>query len=248
MNTQPTSSILIVEDDPMVRRLLVRHFQKKYAVVQESADAEQALVVFRDADTQFDVVVTDVHLPGMTGVDMATRIREIRHDQPIVFVTGDVDEELARRALEGGSAGYLLKPFEFFELDAAIKQALKTTPAAASPPTQITFTPGQANSEWYEEQRRLLLAAAARPVTLSADYPKWQRSRAGFYVKIALVVLVLVGIAWVVGYGLFPEPKDTPPAVPQTTQQPENKTVYVPYTPPPAPERPERERDRAKPR
>lgn len=244
MNTQNSPSILIVDDDPMVRRLLARHFQKKYEVVSEAADAEQALVVFGERSAWYDVVVTDVHLPGMTGVDMATRIREIRHDQPIVFVTGDVDAQLAKRALEGGSAGYLLKPFEFFELDAAIALALSAQPPAAQ--RVPSFTPGQASTEWYEDQRRQLLAAAARPVTLS-EYPTWHRSRLGFYLRIAAVVLVLVGIAWVVGYGLFPEEKNTGPIVPQTTQQRDNKTVYVPYTAPTAPDR-SSDRDAAKPR
>lgn len=241
MNTPRISSLLIVEDDPMVRRLLVRHFQKKYGVVREAPDAELALAAFREGGS-FDVVVTDVHLPGMTGVDMATQIRQIRHDQPIVFVTGDVDEDLARRALEGGSAGYLLKPFEFFELDAAIAQALNAPPLPAAPPPAV-FTPGQASNEWYDEQRRQLMAAAARPVALSAEYPTWHRSRFGLYLKIAVVVLVLVGIAWVVGYGLFPEHKDSGPVPSPTTRESENNTVYVPYTPPPAPDQ-TRDRDK----
>lgn len=234
------SRVLIVEDDAMVRRLLVRHFQKKNVASVEAADAEAALAFFAEPDQRFDAVITDVHLPGMTGVEMATRIRAARPDQPIVFVTGDVDEKLAARALEGGGAGYLLKPFEFFELDAAVAQALRTVPSITEATEPASLAPSPTDV-WLEEQRRLMTAAAASPVSLRPAYPP-RRSSAGLYLKITAVVLLLLGLAWYVGYGLNEDTREEP-GVYQQTPSDKPSTVYVPYEAPsqnPRPERPRR--------
>lgn len=220
--------VLIVEDDPMVRRLLARHFQKKNVAVVEAATAEDALVLFTPSGERFDAVVTDVHLPGMTGVDLATRIRGFRPDQPIVFVTGDVDEDLARRALEGGSAGYLLKPFEFFELDAALAQALRTPVAGPVAPVATSPSNDPSADVWLAEQRRLMTEAAARPVSLQPVYGGRSRfSGLGFYVKIGTLVLVLLGIAWVIGNGLAVDPKEEP-GVTQPSGSDRQNTVTSP--------------------
>lgn len=237
----PISRVLVVEDDPMVRRLLVRHFQKKNVTVVEAPDAEQALAFFKQPDQLFDAVITDVHLPGMTGVDLATRIRASRPAQPIVFVTGDVDEDLARQALEGGSAGYLLKPFEFFELDAALAQALQAGPSQPRPPASSTYSPADATSLWLEEQRALMIAASARPVSLRPTYPSRGRfSNLGLYAKITAAILVLLGFAWLIGYGLVTDKPREHPSVIQQEPAGERSTVYIPYEAPQQEPRPER--------
>lgn len=228
-------SVLIVEDDAMVRRLLARHFAKSGATILEAADADEAVAMFTEPDARFDVVITDVHLPGRTGLDLATELRLHRADQPIVFVTGDVDEALARRALEGGKAGYLLKPFEFFELDAAVAQAVQTS-AAAPPPSTRPTDPADA-SGWYAEQRRLLAAAAQRPLDMRvmvAPVSHKKQERRGVLLKIGMVVLVLLALAWIIGYGLFPE--RTTPREPTYVEPAgsDNRTIYVPYEAPPS--------------
>lgn len=225
------NSVLIVEDDAMVRRLLARHFAKSGATITEAADADQAINLFKGPDARFDVVITDVHLPGRTGLDLATELRLHRPDQPIVFVTGDVDETLARRALEGGKAGYLLKPFEFFELDAAVAQAVQTS-AAAPRPEARPADPADV-SGWYAEQRRLLAAAAQRPLDMRVMVSTKKQERRHVLVKIGIFVLVLVALAWVIGYGLFPD--RTTPREPVYTEPAGggDRTIYVPYEPQP---------------
>ena len=227
----PLQRVLIVEDDAMVRRLLARHFQKGGAAIVEAADVDQALAVFREPGSRFDVVVTDVHLPGQSGLDLATEMRMLQPQQPIVFVTGDVDEKLAQRALAGGKAGYLLKPFEFFELDAAIAQAIQSatsfTPSAGSVPANAS------EDRWLAEQRRLLLAASQKPIDVGSfakpDYKR--RAHVGLWAKIAVTVAILVGFALWIGYGISSE-EELPPqqGAPQVEQ--EGRTIYVPYEPP----------------
>ena len=221
--------ILIVEDDAMVRQLLVRHFQKRGVVAVEAASAEEALSIFQQPDQSFDAVLTDVHLGQMSGVDLATRIRSIRAQQPIVFVTGDVDEELARRALAAGNAGYLLKPFEFFELDAALEQAVRLPRTA---PDTLPTTSSQASEVWLLEQRRLLEAAAGRPVSLRHEYqPRGRFSSLGLYLKIGAFLIVLILIALYIGYRV-PQEQQQEPNEQQQAQPSNGRTVYVPYQPP----------------
>lgn len=219
-------NLLIVEDDAMVRHLLVRHFKKRHSVTGCAA-AEEALRIFEESSTPFDVVITDVHLPGMTGLDLATRIRGKRPDQPIVFVTGDVDEQLARRALESGGAGYLLKPFEFFELDAAIEQAIKT-PAQAQP-TPLT-SEIKLTDDWYELQRQQLLAAASRPISLKQEYVPVDRLHPiRRYIKLAIAIAALIALAWFVGYQVILSPEARTEQDPPAARE---RTIYVPYQPP----------------
>src|SRR5687768_7477011 len=112
--------ILIVEDDPSVRRLIMAHFERSGFAVEYAMAAEEVA-----SDERYDVVLTDVNLPGESGVDLARRIRARQPDQPVVFMTGDSDAALAHRALRTGAAGYLIKPFELFELDAVINNAVR---------------------------------------------------------------------------------------------------------------------------
>lgn len=119
--------ILIVEDDAAVRRLLATHFRRNGFQVEYAISAEEVA-----SDEQYDVVLTDVHLPGESGVDLLRRIHNTRPMQPIVVLTGDPDEATARAALASGAAGYLRKPFEFFELHAVVHGVIQRMRAAES--------------------------------------------------------------------------------------------------------------------
>lgn len=129
------SRILIVEDDATVRRLMTRHFERSGFEVEYAMAAEEVA-----ADERYDVVLTDVHLPGESGVDLARRLHAAQPEQPVVFVTGDADAGLASTAIRNGAAGYLLKPFEMFELDAVVNNALR---ARTMPALQRIMAPQQ---------------------------------------------------------------------------------------------------------
>lgn len=116
------SRVLLIEDDAATRNLISRHLGREgYAVTAVEA-AEEGMVEAGDA--AFDVVISDVHLPGLSGIELAGYLLSRDPTVPIVLVTGDPDEALAREALSRGPVSYLLKPFELFELDAAVRQAI----------------------------------------------------------------------------------------------------------------------------
>ncbi len=120
METRP---LLLVEDDSGARTMIHRYLSRQGYTVTAVESAEGALAAGAESEV-YDVVISDVHLPGMSGLDLAGVLLERSPDQAIVLITGDPDEALAREALSRGPVSYLLKPFELFELEAALSQAI----------------------------------------------------------------------------------------------------------------------------
>jgi putative two-component system response regulator len=119
-----TKHVLLVEDEKATRDVIARHLRRSGLDVVAVESGEAALVEASRAGAGFAVVVSDVHLPGMSGLDLVSLILSRCASQPVVLITGDPDAALARAALARGPVSYLLKPFEMFELDAAVNQAL----------------------------------------------------------------------------------------------------------------------------
>lgn len=131
-NSRQGQRILVVDDDVPLREAVARYLRRCGYYVVTAEDAEVALAQTELGRPPFDVVVTDVHMPGMNGIELATVLLDRRPTQRVVIVTGDPNEALARDALSRGPVNYLLKPFELFELQAAVSQAL-ATPRYAPP-------------------------------------------------------------------------------------------------------------------
>lgn len=220
--------ILLVEDEPMVRSLLAKYLRKSGAEVTEAATKAVALETYQVQSDPFDVVVTDVHLPDGSGLDLALDIRHLRETQPIVFVTGDVSESVARAAKEYEGAGYLLKPFDFKDLDASINQALgnvtRVVPAAAAAPAGRLADRDHA---WLMRQRELLESAARQPVELRMSEPPPSRIDFIWLGRAVLTVLLLLLLALAIGYITGP---DAPPAI-----TPREEAPAVPAAPRPPP-------------
>lgn len=146
--------VLLVEDDPGARTMISRYLTRRGFDVMAVHSAERALMPAGDA-VRHDVVITDVHLPGMSGVDLASLLLDRSPSQPIVLITGDPDEALAREALSRGPVSYLLKPFELSELEAAVQQAITRqqrahTAKAPSPPSSSNCVSGPLPLEWLQ--------------------------------------------------------------------------------------------------
>jgi putative two-component system response regulator len=119
--------ILVIDDDDALRTVVVTHLRRRGFDVREAREAESVLlsvlVSSRDK-SPYDLILADVHLPRLTGVELVRLVTLRTPLQQMVLITGDHDAALAHEALKLGVAGYLLKPFELFELDAAINPAL----------------------------------------------------------------------------------------------------------------------------
>lgn len=124
MGSSRAGAVLLVEDDAGTRIMLTRHLRNAGYDVTAVESAEQGIFEVDAGERRFEVVISDVHLPGTSGIDLASYLLTRNPGQAILLITGDPDEALARDALSRGPVSYLLKPFELFELDAALGQAL----------------------------------------------------------------------------------------------------------------------------
>ena len=117
--------ILLVDDHPVVRQgirtILVDRL--KNAVVGEAPDAASALAQVRDA--HWDVVVADISLPNMSGLDLIKELHKTHPGLPTVVLSMHPAAQFARRALNAGAAGYLTKDSAPEELITAIGEARK---------------------------------------------------------------------------------------------------------------------------
>ena len=110
--------VLVVDDDPSLLRMLRRGFILAGYAVLAAEDGEDALRLARDEDP--DVVVLDVMLPELDGLEVARRLRSASRELPILMLTarGRLDEKLA--GFQSGADDYLSKPFAFEELLARV--------------------------------------------------------------------------------------------------------------------------------
>ncbi|RRV05426.1 response regulator [Pseudomonas sp. v388] len=85
---EAASTILVVEDDNIVRMLIVDVLEELEYQVLEAADAAQALAFVRAPDTTIDLMMTDQGLPDMKGTELAGQVRELRPQLPVLFASG----------------------------------------------------------------------------------------------------------------------------------------------------------------
>ncbi len=124
MNAQTNPpSILVVDDEPAIRRFLRTSLSAEGYRVEEAEDGAAALVALKREVT--DVLVLDLGLPGMTGFDVIRELREGGSAIPIVVLSSRTDESGKVRALDMGADDYVTKPFGMDELLARIRAALR---------------------------------------------------------------------------------------------------------------------------
>lgn len=84
----PASTILVVEDDDIVRMLIADVLEELEFTVLEADDGSSALQILEDMKNQIDLMMTDYSLPGMDGRELAAKARELRPTLPILFASG----------------------------------------------------------------------------------------------------------------------------------------------------------------
>lgn len=120
------SKILVIDDEPVVRDLTVEILRRSGYCPHGVPSAKLALELLDREPDRFDLVVSDVVMPEMTGVEFLYELRERRPDLPVVLMTGGSKEpERTTKAVELGASGLLYKPFSHAELTAAVAAALK---------------------------------------------------------------------------------------------------------------------------
>ena len=121
-------NILIVEDDPSIRKLARVNLAKRGYTVSEAADSHQAMALFQEVPV--DLVLLDLMLPGLSGVDICAWIRA-RSDVPIIILSARLEEDLKVAALDAGADDYVTKPFGQEELLARVRAFLRRSYVSA---------------------------------------------------------------------------------------------------------------------
>ena len=120
LTTRP--QILIVDDDEQVRKLLKEYLQEENDC-RDVASAEDALSLLRSS--QFDLVLSDIQMPGLSGLEMAPRILEHSPDTVVIMISGEQTIAYAIEAMRAGAFDYITKPFDLRQVGVSVQRALK---------------------------------------------------------------------------------------------------------------------------
>ena len=115
--------ILITEDDTIQREIISDILLQSGYTIVAAESAERALTILQEEAC--DVLLTDMRMPGMDGLELQAALLRIETSLPIIFVTGHGDVPMSVRAMKAGAVDFLLKPFDREELLAAIRQAVE---------------------------------------------------------------------------------------------------------------------------
>jgi CheY-like chemotaxis protein len=124
--------VLVVDDEPDVEALFRQQFRRDLRAQRFNMDfansAADALArITGTIEQSLILILSDINMPGMTGLEMLPRVRQLRPDVPVIMITAYGDAETRRKAIEGGATGLLTKPIDFAllreEIDTRLQQA-----------------------------------------------------------------------------------------------------------------------------
>lgn len=110
--------VLVVDDEPQVVELLQEFLAAKGYQVLTASDGEEALRKVKEERPH--VVLLDVRMPKMNGLEVLKRVREIDHEVGVIMVTGVMEEETGRQALQLGAFDYITKPLDLKYLERSL--------------------------------------------------------------------------------------------------------------------------------
>jgi len=122
MPTNVPPRILIVDDELEITEILADLLSEQYQCLK-AGSAEQALASLNEGE--FELVISDITMPGMSGLDMIPHVKEISPNTVVVMISGMQTVESAIGALRLGAFDYLMKPFDLRQVEAVVKRALE---------------------------------------------------------------------------------------------------------------------------
>lgn len=124
--------VLVVDDEPDVEALFRQQFRRDLRaqrfMMEFAISAKDALTRIADTREQLLILIlSDINMPGMTGLEMLPKVKQIRPDVPVIMITAYGDPETRRKALAEGASGLLTKPIDFSALREEIDTRLAQT-------------------------------------------------------------------------------------------------------------------------
>ncbi|MGB8398221.1 response regulator [Bradyrhizobium sp.] len=124
--------VLVVDDEPDVEALFRQQFRRdlraqRFVMDFANSAADALARIAASIGQSLILIFSDINMPGMTGLEMLPRVKEMRPEVPVIMITAYGDAETKRKALESGATGLLTKPIDFAllrgEIDARLAQA-----------------------------------------------------------------------------------------------------------------------------
>ena len=153
--THETKRILIVDDDPHIHRLLSDALHENGRYFESAYDSHEGLIKVQNSP--WDLVITDVKMDGLDGLELLQRVRGIRPGMPVVVMTGDTNAEKIGTAIRGKAFSWFRKPFATTAVREVVDSAL-----AAARVEEDEIEVVSATSRWLELRLRARLDTATR--------------------------------------------------------------------------------------
>ena len=124
--------VLVVDDEPDVEALFRQQFRRdlraqRFVMDFANSAADALTLVASTIEQSLILILSDINMPGMTGLEMLPRVKELRPDVPVITITAYGDPETRRKAIAGGASDLLTKPIDFAllreEIDTRLAQA-----------------------------------------------------------------------------------------------------------------------------
>lgn len=112
-------NVLLIDDDTECLESLSNALQLNGFKVQTSQSPTEALTLFNPETT--DLVITDFHLPDMTGIEILRYIHKIKQETPVIIVSGDHKRQIRVKSLKGGAYGFFYKPLNINKIITRLK-------------------------------------------------------------------------------------------------------------------------------
>ena len=128
--------VLVVDDEPDVEALFRQQFRRDLRserfVMEFAISAADALArIATTIEQTLILILSDINMPGMTGLEMLPKVKEIRPDVPVIMITAYGDADTRRKAIAAGAAGLFTKPIDFPELRGEIGRRLEAATGTA---------------------------------------------------------------------------------------------------------------------
>jgi len=118
-----TVKIIVVDDEEIVLSLICDTLEDEGYDIKTASNGEDALKII-EQDT-FDLIISDIRMPGIDGIELIKRTREIQPEIGVIFMTGYANLNSAKNAIKQGAFDYIMKPFEISEIRKAVKDAIR---------------------------------------------------------------------------------------------------------------------------
>ncbi|OVE76289.1 hypothetical protein BVX97_01600 [bacterium E08(2017)] len=116
-------SVILIDDDPLVRKLISKHLTQEGYSIETFENAEDGIAAFQENNS--DIVISDIHLPNMSGLELLTEIKKISTATEVIIISGDADKSAAITALHNGAFDMFEKPIDLSLITTTIKRTVR---------------------------------------------------------------------------------------------------------------------------